>query len=456
MEVEFKREMNRNYMVLKREAAGKERHTIQMLTQNRISGLLPFHEKKVDGDCWFYYDITSRQPLERILEYRKLSGAELRRLIADLLSALKQLECFLLDESQLCLEPDMIYVEPDSFQCCLCVLPGRKRPLAHEFCTLSQYLLEHVNQNDGEAVVLAFAVFKESRKENFGIEDIEACLRRTGNPEREETKKKPSINEESGERETERKTVEKKQAEKEIAEKTCGTEQPAMQKREVPWKWLPFFLMAGIPVFIGVLWGIQTLFRYKWLLGTAELLLILGAVWLFRGRAAVAEAFREGRNKQTEEEWSIYFQTESGEEACVPEPNGEPDMGYTAEKPLWDRSVLENDEDEEGMQTILLTGGPNDSEIRKLIPMEGGPEIPIRYFPFLIGKSKDIVDCCIDLPEISRLHLKIEKISSGYSVTDLNSTNGTRVNGHLLAANETYPLISGDELMIAAVRYRFL
>ncbi len=44
------------------------------------------------------------------------------------------------------------------------------------FRELSQYLLDHVDHRDGEAVVLAFAIFRESRKENFGLEEIGKCL----------------------------------------------------------------------------------------------------------------------------------------------------------------------------------------------------------------------------------------------------------------------------------------
>lgn len=78
-EVEFRREMNRNYMVLKPGPGKNEEYTVRMLTENRIPGFLPFREKQVDGERWFYYDVTSRQPLGRILEHRNLRGKELER-----------------------------------------------------------------------------------------------------------------------------------------------------------------------------------------------------------------------------------------------------------------------------------------------------------------------------------------------------------------------------------------
>ena len=60
--------MNRNYMVLKPGPGKNEEYTVRMLTENRIPGFLSFREKQVDGERWFYYDVTSRQPLGRILD----------------------------------------------------------------------------------------------------------------------------------------------------------------------------------------------------------------------------------------------------------------------------------------------------------------------------------------------------------------------------------------------------
>ena len=123
-EVEYKREMNRNYMVVRPEPGRSEKYTVRMLAGNRIPGLLPFQEKSVNGEKKYYYDITSRQPLGRILERRNIKAAELRTVFYDLLFTLRQMERYLLDENQICLEPEAIYLEPDSFRCGFCLIPG--------------------------------------------------------------------------------------------------------------------------------------------------------------------------------------------------------------------------------------------------------------------------------------------------------------------------------------------
>ena len=176
--MEFRREQNRNYMILHPESEIQNRYTIRMLAENRMEGLLYFQEKRVDEEVRHYYDITSRQPLNRLLEHRSLKEEEIRSLVFDVVLALRQLERFLLDENQLCLIPEMIYVEPDTFKSRFCLIPGQRGDFSENFRILAQYLLDHVDHSDGNAVMAAVGVFKESRKENFGIEDIERCVRK--------------------------------------------------------------------------------------------------------------------------------------------------------------------------------------------------------------------------------------------------------------------------------------
>ena len=182
---DFKREMNRNYMILCPIENLRNPYAARMLSENRIDGLLAFQEKYMDGRRKYYYDITSHQPLKRLLEHQAANGSEILRLISDLVSALRQLERFFLDADQLCLEPDMIYVEPDSFQCVFCLIPETGGNFEEDFRKLAQYLLDHADHDDETAVMTAFCVFKESRKENFGIEDMERCLYKHRNGKRE-------------------------------------------------------------------------------------------------------------------------------------------------------------------------------------------------------------------------------------------------------------------------------
>ncbi len=81
------------------------------------------------------------------------------------------------------------------------------------------------------------------------------------------------------------------------------------------------------------------------------------------------------------------------------------------------------------------------------------PDMKITGDSFLIGKKKDVVDGWIKARGISRIHGKISKEEGQYYLTDLNSTNGTYLNGGRLEVNEKARIRCGDCVGFGDVRY---
>lgn len=95
---------------------------------------------------------------------------------------------------------------------------------------------------------------------------------------------------------------------------------------------------------------------------------------------------------------------------------------------------------QQGSGTVLLNPGKDESEIglRLLRALDDGePDIRIAYYPFIIGKQENLVDHVLNRETVSRLHLRIDQKDGHYYVQDLNSTNGTMVDGRMLENNET-------------------
>ena len=84
-----------------------------------------------------------------------------------------------------------------------------------------------------------------------------------------------------------------------------------------------------------------------------------------------------------------------------------------------------------------------------------GGNITIREDNTLIGSSS-ICDYVIDNQAISRSHARISRMGGKYYITDLNSTNGTFINGIRMNSNETRELNDGEEVMIGRIRMRFV
>ena len=72
-----------------------------------------------------------------------------------------------------------------------------------------------------------------------------------------------------------------------------------------------------------------------------------------------------------------------------------------------------------------------------------------------LGKAVD-ADVMIDKETISKFHAKIEQHNKEFYIEDLNSTNGTTVNGEALSYKERRKLEINDIVQLADVRYRFV
>ena len=73
MEVRYQRELNENYLVLEDTCPGDE-YAVRMLAENEIPGFLKMKRKQMDRTWSFYYEISGRQSVQRILERRPVSS----------------------------------------------------------------------------------------------------------------------------------------------------------------------------------------------------------------------------------------------------------------------------------------------------------------------------------------------------------------------------------------------
>lgn len=120
-------------------------------------------------------------------------------------------------------------------------------------------------------------------------------------------------------------------------------------------------------------------------------------------------------------------------------------------------SQKENTKTENFGQTVVLSAGSVCGPAT-LVSREPG-ELATIYLQeeiTVIGKLSTAADAVVPLPTVSRLHAKIRRKDGEYYLTDLNSRNGTSVNGQLLKEDEEYCLKNEDQVDLAQARYVFL
>lgn len=77
-------------------------------------------------------------------------------------------------------------------------------------------------------------------------------------------------------------------------------------------------------------------------------------------------------------------------------------------------------------------------EMGVLIPTGGGDDLPLAKARILVGR-RDTCDIVLRFPNVSSQHCRLTMEQGYWFVTDLNSRNGTKVNGHRVTRKRLDP-----------------
>lgn len=115
----------------------------------------------------------------------------------------------------------------------------------------------------------------------------------------------------------------------------------------------------------------------------------------------------------------------------------------------------EFEEKKSEMPTVLLS--EQKCRLHGLLKYEGihaVMDMKLEEVPYIIGSSSKCHGC-IENPTVSRHHAKITKEGTDYFIEDLNSANGTKVNGEVLIYKQKVSLKPDDIVEIADEKFRF-
>ena len=94
----------------------------------------------------------------------------------------------------------------------------------------------------------------------------------------------------------------------------------------------------------------------------------------------------------------------------------------------------------------------NGNEVRAVLLFSNGNVVPLSRFPMIIGRTDFIDSMPSDiLHYVSRQHFCLRYENGQHAIQDLNSTNGTKINGVEIKGKERWPLKNGDRIEIAEV-----
>ena len=91
--------------------------------------------------------------------------------------------------------------------------------------------------------------------------------------------------------------------------------------------------------------------------------------------------------------------------------------------------------------------------VKKLVNINGGADIVLSTFPIRVGSSATESDCILENVMVSRNHAVITMECGGYYIEDLDSTNGTFINGSRIPPYEPVLIKEGDQIHFANEKF---
>lgn len=402
-EIEYRRDMGRNYILLREEISLEEGYFLKLIQNNTIKGILPLEIRTVNAGKECLWDVTGKQSLKAVFEGRGMDRAFLEEIIGKIQEVIKRGEEYLLRPEDYVLAAETIFLDRLDFSLYLCYAPGYQCPMEKKWRDFTEYLMNVADYKNEDMVLYVYGLYKSARQPEGFVGPQLVQLERKEKAER--------------------------------LQRIC-TDIPEFEERieedEMVEKYpVKIYIMAAGIIIAGLFVAGAGLFLWRpQPVQAAVFLMVVGAV-----TAYVCSRLFLPENKEIRLEHQVEY---------IP-----------AKDPLREEAVFEWERQEEENTAILASEGMERKSFLRAEDKYKYQDIELIEFPFFFGKLKTQVNSSIESPAVSRFHAKIEYLGGEYYLVDLNSTNGTYLNGERLKSNERRHLEPGDKVRFADVGYYF-
>lgn len=435
----YVQEGGRNY--LKSEPVGEVDYIVGMFAHNDIPAFVPVSFKSLNLENYFCYNMNGLIPINQSFEMNKLTVDRIEAFLRSIIKAAKSMEEFLLPFDRLITDEAYIYEslgKKDEFHWIYGIESG-----SCTFTRLFERLLDRVDYKDDSAVKMIYSLY-QAAKESEGMQGVSTggSLQRI-REKAEEILSAPHMSLDMRAREliraeNERNSIKRLNGiETGTGDKTCSKEIEAADS------------MAR---------------RYR---AEAESKKSRSQrVDLEDAPKAKLSLFKQRQNEEKSDKtlfvksklkkvWD-YLNADIGskpEKLVELQAVGEDEISYNVREVRQPKIEAEGDVNE---ATTLLTGAMIRNGIYCLKPEDTNEDnILLTEFPFFIGKSCDKTHHTIEDSTVSRFHARIDREEEELWLTDLNSTNGTFLNGIRLMPFGRMRVNKGDSIVISRKRYEF-
>lgn len=434
MEVSYRRRFHQSYMILEDGREPEEVYELSMLAYNRIPGLLAIETEIADGQVRFWYDITGKQSLADYLARRKVDSQLLELLFQGLEMVCQQLQEHLLEESQLVLEAEYLYLDFSGKKLGIAYFPGYHKDIRDSFRELMEVLLRRLLHSDKQGAAMAYEMYQLSLQKELSFADM---LRRAMEAKKGQPESSGEMPRRNGGEMPRRNDGEVPRRSDGDAQRRNGGEVQRNDTGEVQKSYMG----------VGKEGSIQCADRF----GEAQGRYIDKSEKARRkSRAVMVHSPAPGR------EAAGHFTKIKAYFAGLGLKSGKKEGWRSSRMAEEELPYVTAQEEEVTYKTELLYGGDEQQGILRYQGNGGQRDIKIEKDSFLLGKEDGEVDGCMTGKSVSRIHARISREDGNYYLEDMNSTNGTYLNGEQLEYRQKQKLAAGDRVMFGMEEYIFM
>ncbi|MEE3481700.1 MAG: DUF6382 domain-containing protein [Lachnospiraceae bacterium] len=473
MQVSYVRNVKGSFMIVEGsgEAAAYEE---QMLRENQVMVLLSFFTLCMDRKIQYWYEITGKTSFRDYVEQEGLSADLIRKFFTRLKTAFDRMSRYLIDPDHILLNPDTIFLErvPADFRIFLTYNPLDKGDVPSGIVTVTEFLTEQIEKGDSDVTDLCFRLYDASLKETDAFDAVLAVLKAFAPEEVPGKSRAPVLLPEEadyippvGREEPVRKSSgwhfgrdRREEVYEDNEEDRKGSRRFGRDRRDEVYE------------DDGEEYQEETVSPSR---GNSSRR-TEDSSWEEARRPSEAEEDPWGTGDEDDNEYeeaggsllnqlfsvftdlfdSVFSRTKKKALNLFPVNRDEPDsldFEYDADDTLDQPTILLSRSASPQSRATEECGG-------KLLyeGTDGEKDYVLSKEVFRIGSQDDGNDAVLHSSVVSRHHARISKTNGDYFLEDLNSKNGTFVNGKMLSYRENVKLKRMDVITFADVVYRFV
>lgn len=430
---EYIRKINKSSLIITPEKeCGAEKESIEMFRYNHIPYFLKMEEHRKDIYLQFCYDITSRRSLEQLLEYKSLNYGLLLMILNSFDQACIQTEDFMMTENDILLEPEFIFTDHNLEHMFYCYLPGNQEDICLQFKGFMEYLLQYVDHKDEQAVQLAYGVYQRVVEERTALHHV--------------LKDKEQI------KSLYESTVSDQMSVRKDLYQNTVTERIKTEQENERQAYVSYELENRKQSFVS----------YKSENGNQ-----MPVSQSLKNEKQSSDDGKMGNDRSlpktlvhdTDQVSKIQQKESLRKQAAEKLKNMLRKKIYTDRARYTEEdTVFEADDEEPVLSNPTVCLMPETDGIQNQFVYQGSDrsrDFQCMQGKLLLGSDMEESDIYIPIPMISRVHARIVIDARGTFLEDMNSTNGTHVNGELLQYRERRMLQKGDIISLAGECYSF-